>query len=98
MARRKKQAAGKASEEATAKVFWSGRSQAIRLPKEYRVSCREVRIHREGNKLVLEPSKVPVDKNGWPLDFWQVFGQVGPEFDVGDRGLPHERPDPLGAD
>ncbi len=30
----------------TAKVFASGRSQAIRLPKEFRVSGREVRLTR----------------------------------------------------
>ena len=39
----------------TAKVFWSGRSQAVRLPKEFRVPGNEVRIHRQGNKIVLEP-------------------------------------------
>jgi antitoxin VapB len=40
---------------ATAKVFWSGRSQAVRLPKEFRVEGEEVRIRREGKKIVLEP-------------------------------------------
>lgn len=30
----------------TAKVFASGRSQAIRLPKEFRVSGKEVRLSR----------------------------------------------------
>jgi antitoxin VapB len=39
----------------TAKVFWSGRSQAVRLPKEYRVEGREVRIKRRGKAIVLEP-------------------------------------------
>jgi antitoxin VapB len=39
----------------TARVFWSGRSQAVRLPKEYRVQGREVRIKRRGNAIVLEP-------------------------------------------
>jgi antitoxin VapB len=39
----------------TARVFWSGRSQAVRLPKEYRVEGREVRIRRRGNAIVLEP-------------------------------------------
>ena len=38
-----------------AKVFWSGRSQAVRLPKEYRFDCTEVRIRRHGNAIVLEP-------------------------------------------
>lgn len=39
----------------TAKVFWSGRSQAIRLPKEFRVDAAEVRIRRQGRALVIEP-------------------------------------------
>ena len=39
----------------TAKVFWSGRSQAVRLPKEFRVDGREVRIRRRGNAIILEP-------------------------------------------
>lgn len=38
-----------------AKVFWSGRSQAIRLPKEFRVATDEVSIKRRGNALILEP-------------------------------------------
>ena len=44
---------------ATAKVFWSGRSQAVRLPKEFRVEGDEVRIRREGKTIVLEP--IPKD-------------------------------------
>jgi antitoxin VapB len=39
----------------TAKVFWSGRSQAIRLPKEFRFDTDEVRIRRHGDMLILEP-------------------------------------------
>jgi len=39
----------------TAKVFWSGRSQAIRLPKEFRFDTDEVRIRRHGNAVILEP-------------------------------------------
>jgi antitoxin VapB len=39
----------------TAKVFWSGRSQAVRLPKHFRVEGREVRIARRGHALILEP-------------------------------------------
>jgi antitoxin VapB len=38
-----------------ARVFWTGRSQAVRLPKEFRVEGTEVRIHREGKRIVLEP-------------------------------------------
>lgn len=39
----------------TAKVFWSGRSQAVRLPKEYRFDVDKVRIRRHGSAIVLEP-------------------------------------------
>jgi antitoxin VapB len=39
----------------TAKVFWSGRSQAIRLPKEFRFDADEVSIRRHGSAVVLEP-------------------------------------------
>ena len=43
----------------TAKVFWSGRSQAVRLPKEFRVDGDEVRIRRHGAAVILEP--IPTD-------------------------------------
>lgn len=39
----------------TAKVFWSGRSQAVRLPKAFRFNTDEVRIRRDGDRVVLEP-------------------------------------------
>lgn len=39
----------------TAKIFWSGRSQAVRLPKEYRFDAEEVHIRRHGNAIILEP-------------------------------------------
>ena len=43
----------------TAKVFMNGRSQAVRLPKEFRFDCEEVFIERHGDQVVLtakEPS------------------------------------------
>ena len=43
-----------------AKLFQTGRSQAVRLPKEFRFAGTEVRIRRAGNAVVLEP----VDE-GW---------------------------------
>jgi antitoxin VapB len=39
----------------TAKVFWSGRSQAVRLPKEFRFKTDTVRIRRHGQAVILEP-------------------------------------------
>lgn len=38
-----------------AKIFWSGRSQAVRLPKDFRFSSDEVRIRRHGASVILEP-------------------------------------------
>lgn len=40
---------------AIAKVFISGNSQAIRLPKEFRLDTAEVFIHRSGDTLILTP-------------------------------------------
>lgn len=41
----------------TAKVFMSGNSQAVRLPKEFRLDTAEVEIFRRGDEIVLrEPA------------------------------------------
>lgn len=39
----------------TAKLFTHGRSQAVRLPKEFRLPGTEVRVRRAANCIVLEP-------------------------------------------
>ncbi len=65
----------------TAKVFWNGRSQAIRLPREFRVEGTEVQIRREGERIILEP----VGGADWSDAFWEVFGSFGDDFDLGDR-------------
>ena len=41
----------------TAKVFKSGNSQAVRIPREFRLDDDEVEIRRRGRTLVLEPRK-----------------------------------------
>lgn len=41
----------------TARVFMSGNSQAVRLPKEFRLDTTEVEIFRRGDEIVLrEPA------------------------------------------
>ena len=45
----------------TAKLFMSGNSQAVRLPKNYRFSGDEVVIKRLGNAVVLLPKEEPWD-------------------------------------
>jgi antitoxin VapB len=81
-----------------ARVFWSGRSQAIRLPKDFRVEERDLLISRRGKKLVLEPRAHPVDDKGWPKSFWKLFGALPEDFDVGPRNQPAERASPLDDD
>lgn len=39
----------------TAKIFMNGRSQAVRLPKEYRFDDKEVLVRKEGNDIILSP-------------------------------------------
>jgi len=46
-----------------AKVFKNGRSQAIRLPKEYRVDSDEVYIEKVGHSLVI----IPKEKSKWDI-------------------------------
>ena len=46
----------------TAKVFKTGRSQAVRLPKEYRFRTREVLVNKIGDMVVLFPRK-----KGWEI-------------------------------
>jgi antitoxin VapB len=43
------------AETRTAKLFKHGRSQAVRLPKEFRMAGTEVRVRRIGRGVLLEP-------------------------------------------
>lgn len=73
----------------TAKVFWSGRSQAVRLPKEFRFEVDEVGIKRRGNAVILEP--VP-DSWGW-LDALVGNGDQDFEQAAAEKPLQQDRPD-----
>ncbi len=77
-----------------AKVFWSGRSQAIRLPKEFRFSGEEVTISRLGAQVIIEAVEVERDAKGWPVSWWQLAGAAA-DFEVGERPVQHERNDVL---
>ena len=58
----------------TAKVFTTGRSQAIRLPKAYRFNTKEVLIERQGNAVILRPK---LDKKAW----WAEMEKILDGFD-----------------
>ena len=38
-----------------AKLFKNGSSQAVRLPKAFRIPGNEVKISKHGNQIILEP-------------------------------------------
>jgi antitoxin VapB len=63
----------------SAKVFWSGNSQAVRLPKGFRfpAGTEEVEIHREGEALVLKL----LPRVDWPVDFWRAFEGMPEDFE-----------------
>ncbi|MGZ8903242.1 MAG: antitoxin [Methylobacter sp.] len=72
----------------TAKIFWSGRSQAVRLPRDFRFEGNQVRIRRHGNAVILEP--IPHDWT-W-LD--SLTGNLDEDFAqaVNEQPEPQERP------
>ena len=73
----------------TAKLFWSGRSQAVRLPKEFRLPGDEVRIRKEGAAVILEP--IATD--------WQWLDDIAGKFSEGFfRDGRNQPPMPPGRD
>ena len=55
---------------ARAKLFTHGRSQAVRLPKEFRFEGKEVRVTRVGDKVILEP----IESSAMP---WALIDETG---------------------
>jgi antitoxin VapB len=73
---------------ATAKIFMHGRSQAVRLPKEFRFEGSEVRVSKVGDKVILEPiKKEPFDVDAW---FERLDALGGRDFLP--EGMPDEAP------
>jgi antitoxin VapB len=58
----------------TAKVFMTGRSQAVRLPKEFRFKGTEVEIFRRGDEVILREKPVTVDR------LFKVLAQMPNDF------------------
>lgn len=77
----------------TAKLFMNGRSQAVRLPRDYRFDCAEVYIRKDPESGDVIISEKPAS--------WDAFFQLRAETDVPDDFMlerddspPQER-DPL---
>lgn len=71
---------------AVAKVFMSGRSQAVRLPKQFRVSGNELAIAKVGRSIVLTPIDV-----GWP-DFFRILHEFDTNMSI-ERNQPQLQQD-----
>jgi antitoxin VapB len=67
-----------------ASLFMNGRSQAVRLPKEFRFEGTHVYARKEGDRVILSP----IDER-WER-FLAAFGSI-PDFPDRDQGLPQER-------
>jgi antitoxin VapB len=71
----------------TAKLFQNGRSQAVRLPKEYQFTGEEVFIQKHGNAVLLVPHE-----KAWAV-FMEGLTSFSDDFmkDGRDQGLDQER-------
>jgi antitoxin VapB len=68
-----------------AKLFKSGGSQAVRLPKEYRFEGQEeVLVHRDGERVILEPVR-----RKWSREFLELAGSA-PDFPYPEEPPPAE--------
>jgi antitoxin VapB len=66
---------------AVAKVFRTGRSQAIRLPKEFRVEADEVHLKRTSEGFLV------ITKDPWDV-FLEGVEELSDEFMSGERVQP----------
>ena len=67
-----------------AKVFKSGNSQAVRLPKGFRIDSEQVYIHREGDAIILTPR--PTNWDGF-LDGCEPLSE---DFSTSGTALPDD--------
>lgn len=75
------------AETGTAKIFKHGRSQAVRLPKAFRLPGDEVRVRRVGKGILLEP--IEKDVAAW-FESLDRFASI-PFMDEGRQQPPMPR-------
>jgi antitoxin VapB len=73
----------------TAKLFKNGRSQAVRLPAEYRFEGKEVFIYKEGDRVILSPKPTSWD------DFFESPLQATTDFMAERKDLPLQEREPF---
>jgi len=69
--------------ERHARLFRNGSNQALRIPREFELPGEEVVIHREGNRLIVEP----VVKKRDLLALLATLDPIEDEFPNVDEGL-----------
>ena len=69
----------------TAKLFRNGRSQAVRLPKDFRLEGNEVAISHMGDAIVLQPIR-----HSW-LEVYHALNELPSFMDERKDLLPEER-------
>jgi antitoxin VapB len=74
----------------TAKIFMNGRSQAVRLPKQFRVNTKEVYISRENDSIIITPKP---EKFNSREELEAFFTSIScPDFDLDrDMSPPQDR-------
>ena len=78
----------------TAKLFMSGRSQAIRLPAKLRLQAQEVRIEQIGSALWLQPQVRPeADMGEWLRDFYASTEPLPADFLTDRQDMPPQERD-----
>jgi antitoxin VapB len=80
------------SDLAVAKVFMNGRSQAVRLPKEFRFDTDEVTVERVGDSVILRPRRCT--REAWWVEMMSVIGRFEgmPEEIERNQSLPRDLP------
>jgi antitoxin VapB len=61
----------------TSKIFTTGRSQAVRLPKAFRFATSEVTIERQGDSVILRPK---LDNATWAQQVLAAVAAFDPDF------------------
>jgi antitoxin VapB len=74
------------------KLFRNNRSQAVRIPVEFEMPGDRVLIHREGDKLIIEPVKTPENIREL-LAHWRQDEPIGVDDDFPDLEDPHLPPE-----
>ncbi len=76
-----------------ARLFVSGGSQAVRLPKEFRFPGKSVSIRRDGRRVILEPMDAPTGRPVEEIRAWlsSIQTVAGPGFDRPEQGGDQDR-------